>query len=227
MNDFFATPEGAWGDGSVRLTVTGIFLVAAIILLLIVTAALLRHRNGAKKAAFTTKQLVYSAAAIALAAACSMIKLFEMPMGGSVTLLSMLFVVLIAYWYGPYVGIMTAVAYGLVQFVTEPIFYTIPQMLLDYPLAFGALGLAGFFHKRKWGLQIGYVVGVLGRFFFSTLSGIVFFAAYAPEGMSPVLYSIGYQASYLLPEMAVTLCILCIPAVSSALARVKRNAVCP
>lgn len=227
MNDFFATPEGAWGDGSVRLTVTGIFLVAAIILLLIVTAALLRHRNGAKKAAFTTKQLVYSAAAIALAAACSMIKLFEVPMGGSVTLLSMLFVVLIAYWYGPYVGIMTAVAYGLVQFVTEPIFYTIPQMLLDYPLAFGALGLAGFFHKRKWGLQIGYVVGVLGRFFFSTLSGIVFFAAYAPEGMSPVLYSIGYQASYLLPEMAVTLCILCIPAVSSALARVKRNAVCP
>lgn len=227
MNDFFATPEGAWGDGSVRLTVTGVFLVAAIILLLIVTAALLRHRNGAKKAAFTTKQLVYSAAAIALAAACSMIKLFEVPMGGSVTLLSMLFVVLIAYWYGPYVGIMTAVAYGLVQFVTEPIFYTIPQMLLDYPLAFGALGLAGFFHKRKWGLQIGYVVGVLGRFFFSTLSGIVFFAAYAPEGMSPVLYSIGYQASYLLPEMAVTLCILCIPAVSSALARVKRNAVCP
>lgn len=227
MNNFFATPEGAWGDGSVRLTVTGVFLVAAIILLLIVTAALLRHRNGAKKAAFTTKQLVYSAAAIALAAACSMIKLFEMPMGGSVTLLSMLFIVLIAYWYGPYVGIMTAVAYGLVQFVTEPIFYTIPQMLLDYPLAFGALGLAGFFHKRKWGLQIGYVVGVLGRFFFSTLSGIVFFAAYAPEEMSPVLYSIGYQASYLLPEMAVTLCILCIPAVSSALARVKRNAVCP
>lgn len=227
MNNFFATPEGAWGDGSVRLTVTGVFLVVAIILLLIVTAALLRHRNGAKKAAFTTKQLVYSAAAIALAAACSMIKPFEMPMGGSVTLLSMLFIVLIAYWYGPYVGIMTAVAYGLVQFVTEPIFYTIPQMLLDYPLAFGALGLAGFFHKRKWGLQIGYVVGVLGRFFFSTLSGIVFFAAYAPEGMSPVLYSIGYQASYLLPEMAVTLCILCIPAVSSALARVKRNAVCP
>ena len=47
------------------------------------------------------------------------------------------------------VGIMTAVAYGLVQFVTEPIFYTIPQMLLDYPLAFGALGLAGFFNKKN------------------------------------------------------------------------------
>lgn len=226
MNNFFATPEGAWGDGSVHLTAAGILIVAVISILLVVAAALLRHRNAAKKAAFTTKQLVYSAAAIALAVVCSMIKLFEMPLGGSVTLLSMLFIVLIAYWYGPYVGIMTAVAYGLVQFVMEPIFYTIPQMLLDYPLAFGALGIAGFFHKKKWGLQIGYVAGVLGRFVFSTLSGIVFFAAYAPEGMSPVLYSIGYQASYLLPEMVVTLCILCIPAVGNALARVKRNAVC-
>lgn len=226
MNNFFATPEGAWGDGSVRLTVTGVSIVVVISLLFLVIAALLRHRKTAKRAAFTTKQLVYSAAAIALAVVCSMIKLFEMPMGGSVTLLSMLFIVLIAYWYGPYVGLMTAVAYGLVQFVTEPVFYTIPQMLLDYPIGFGALGLAGFFHKKKWGLQIGYVVGVFGRFLFSTLSGIVFFAAYAPEGMSPVVYSVAYQASYLLPEMAVTLCIICIPAVSSALARVKRNAVC-
>lgn len=224
MNNFFATPEGAWGDGSVHLTGTGIFLVAAITVILLVAAALLRHRNTQKKAALTTKQLVYSAVAIALAVVCSMIKLFELPMGGSVTLLSMLFIVLIAYWYGPYVGIMTAVAYGLVQFVTEPIFYTIPQMLLDYPCAFGALGLAGFFYKKKWGLQIGYVVGVIGRFLFATLSGIVFFASYAPEGMSPIVYSISYQASYLLPEMIVTLIIISIPAVSKALAHIKIRA---
>ena len=167
MNNFFATPEGAWGDGSVHLTITGIVIVVVIIALLLIVAAFVRQKNASRKAALTTKQLVYSAVAIALAVVCSMIKLFEMPMGGSVTLLSMLFIVLIAYWYGPYVGIMTAVAYGLVQFVTEPIFYTIPQMLLDYPLAFGALGLAGFFNKKKWGLQIGYVVGVFGRFIFS------------------------------------------------------------
>lgn len=224
MNNFFATPEGAWGDGSVHLTATGIILVAAVSVILILIAALLRHQNSGRKAVLTTKQLVYSAVAIALAVVCSMIKLFEMPTGGSVTLLSMLFIVLIAYWYGPYVGIMTAVAYGLVQFVMEPIFYTIPQMLLDYPLAFGALGLAGFFHKKKWGLQIGYVIGVLGRFVFATISGVVFFGAYAPEGMSPVIYSIGYQASYLLPEMIVTLIIISIPPVAHALARVKRSA---
>lgn len=225
MNNFFATPEGAWGDGSVHLTAAGIGIVIAVIAVLLIVAAIMRHRNESRKAALTTKQLVYSAAAIAIAVVCSMIKLFEMPMGGSVTLLSMLFIVLIAYWYGPYVGIMTAVAYGLVQFVTEPIFYTIPQMLLDYPLAFGALGLAGFFHKKKWGLQIGYAVGVVGRFIFSTISGVVFFASYAPEGMSPLAYSMGYQASYLVPEAIVTLIIISIPPVAKALAHVKRNAV--
>lgn len=224
MNNFFVTPEGAWGDGSVHLTTIGIGIVIAVIAVLLVVAAIVRHKNADKKTALTTKQLVFSAVAIALAMVCSMIKLFEMPMGGSVTLLSMLFIVLIAYWYGPYVGIMTAVAYGLVQFVTEPIFYTIPQMLLDYPLAFGALGLAGFFNKKKWGLQIGYVAGVLGRFVFATISGVVFFASYAPEGMNPFVYSAGYQASYLVPEAVVTLIIISVPQVSAAITRVKKQA---
>ena len=225
MNNFFVSQKGAWGDGSVRLTVPGIVMVVVLIGLLMLAAAIVRHRNAEHKKALTTKQLVYSAAAIALAVVGSMIKLFEMPMGGSVTLMSMFFIVLIAYWYGPYVGIMTAVAYGLVQFVIEPIFYTVPQMLLDYPLAFGALGLAGFFHRKKHGLQIGYIIGVLGRFLFSTLSGVIFFAAYAPEGMHPLLYSAGYQASYLIPEVLVTLVIVSIPSVAKALAYVKTQAV--
>lgn len=224
MNNFFATPEGGWGDGSVHLTITGILIVIVVIALLLLIAAILRHRKAARKTALTTKQLVFSAAAIALAVVCSMIKLVNMPMGGSVTLFSMFFIVLIAYWYGPYVGLMTAVAYGLVQFVTEPIFYTIPQMLLDYPLAFGALGLAGFFHKRNHGLQIGYAVGVFGRFVFSTISGVIFFASYAPEGMNPLLYSAGYQASYLVPEAAATLMIFSIPSIANALSHVKRQA---
>lgn len=225
MNNFFANPEGAWGDGSVHLTTIGIAIVVAVIALLLVSAAVIRHKKAAKKAALTTKQLVYSAVAIALAVVCSMIKLFEMPMGGSVTLLSMLFIVLIAYWYGPYVGIMTAVAYGLVQFVMEPIFYTVPQMICDYPLAFGALGIAGFFNKKKWGLQIGYVAAVLGRWVFATLSGVIFFAAFAPEGMHPLVYSMGYNGSYLLIEAAATLVVISIPPVTKALIRVKQQAV--
>ncbi len=225
MKNFWVTTEGAWGDGSVHLTTTGIMITVVIIIAILFAAAILRQRKSTKRAQLTTKQLVFSAAAIAISIVCSMIKLFEMPMGGSVTLLSMLFVVLIAYWYGPYVGIMTAVAYGLVQFVMEPIFYTLPQMLLDYPLAFGALGLAGFFAKKKWGLQIGYLVGVAGRFVFSTLSGVIFFASYAPEGMNPWVYSILYQGSYLLPEAIITLILISIKPVAKALARVKAEAV--
>ena len=58
---------------------------------------------------------------------------------------------------------ISSVAYGLLQFVIDPVFYSIPQLLVDYPLAFGALGLSGFFHDSKHGLIKGYIVGVLGR----------------------------------------------------------------
>lgn len=225
MKNFFVTTEGAWGDGSLRMTTPAVVVLVVIIALLLIIAAILRQRNASKKATLTTKQLAFSAVAIALAVICSMIKLYDLPMGGSVTLLSMFFITLIGYWYGPYVGIMTAVAYGLVQFVMEPIFYTIPQMLLDYPLAFGALGLCGFFYKKKHGFQLGYLTGVFGRFVFATASGVVFFASYAPDGMNPLVYSILYQASYLLPEAVITLIIISLPPVAKALARVKRQAV--
>ncbi len=225
MNNFFATPTDVWGDDAVKLTTTGILTVAAVIALLIVIALIVRRRQSGKASVkLTTKQLVFSAAAIALAIVTSMIKLLEMPMGGSVTLLSMLFIVLISSWYGPYVGIMTAMAYGLLQFVMEPIFYTVPQMLTDYPLAFGALGIAGFFYQKKHGLIIGYIVGVLGRFFFAFLSGVFFFAAYAPEGWNVAVYSFVYNGSYLAVEAAITIVLIAIPPVSKALGYVKRLA---
>lgn len=224
MFDFLTTTEGAWDDGSVRLTTPGVILVIVAIAALIVLAAVLRHRKDEKKAQLTTKQLVFSGAALALAIICSAIKFANLPMGGSVTLFSMLFIVLIGYWYGPSVGLMTAVAYGLLQFVMEPIFYTLPQMITDYPLAFGALGLAGFFSSKKWGLQIGYLVGVLGRYVFAVISGVIFFGAYAPEGTPALVYSLGYNATYIVPEAVVTLIIISIPAVSKALAHVKKNA---
>lgn len=147
-----------------------------------------------------------------------------MPMGGSVTLLSMLFICLIGYWFGAGYGILTGVGYGFLQFIADPYMMSIPQVLFDYPLAFGALGLSGFFSGRKYGLQIGYVVGVLGRFLCSTLSGVFFFAAYAPEGMNPWVYSSLYQGSYLGAEGIITLAIISIPPVAKALDTVKRQA---
>ena len=225
MSKFFFLPTDEWGDDAVKLTTAGILTVIAVIVVLIAVALILyRHHSKQKSFKLTTKQLVFSAMAIALATVTSMIKLFELPMGGSVTLLSMLFVVLVGYFYGPYAGILTGMAYGLLQFVLEPIFYTIPQMLVDYPLAFGALGIAGFFAGKKHGLIIGYIAGVLGRFVFAFLSGILFFASYAPEGMNAALYSIAYNGSYLLAEAVITIIILLIPPVNKALQHVKQIA---
>lgn len=226
MNNFFAAPTDIWGDEAVMLTPMGIFIIIAVIIALIAAALVIyRRKSGARTMKLTTRQLVFSAAAIALAMVTSMIKVVDMPLGGSATLLSMLFITLIGYWYGPAAGITTGMAYGLLQFVIEPIFYTIPQMLTDYPLAFGALGLAGFFCSRKYGLFMGYALGVFGRFVFTFLSGVLFFAAYAPEGMSAVRYSFLYNGSYLLAEAVITLVVLAIPPVNKAMAYIKRLAI--
>lgn len=171
-----------------------------------------------------TKKLVFSAMGIALALVTSYLKLWDMPMGGSVTLLSMLFITLIGYWFGAKYGIVTGAAFGILQFIINPYMLSIPQVLLDYPIAFGALGLSGFFRNHRYGLPLGYIIGVLGRFIFSTLSGVIFFASYAPESMNPWIYSIVYQGSYLGTEAALTIMIILLPPVSKALKTVKIQA---
>ena len=162
--------------------------------------------------------------ALALAVVCSQIKLFRLPTGGSITLISMLFVVLIGYWYGPVVGLLAGVTYGLLRLILGPYIVSLPQMLVDYPLAFGALGISGFFSDKKNGLLIGYIAAVLGRFFFAVLSGVIFFGMYAPEGMNPLLYSISYNGFYLCAEGLLTLILLAVPAVRKAMMSVKLQA---
>ena len=100
-----------------------------------------------------------------------------------------------------------------------------PVVLIDYPLAFGALGLSGFFAGKKHGLLFGYIAGVLGRYAFAVFSGFIFFGSYAPEGTPALLYSISYNATYILPEAIITSIIISVPTVSKALAQVKKNAV--
>jgi len=224
MSNFFAMPTDVWGDDAVALTPTGIVIMIIIMVAVFLAALFLSNKKKGVKV-FNTKQLVFAAMAVALAMVTSMIKLFDLPMGGSVTLCSMLFIVLVGYWYGPTVGISTGIAFGLLQFVLEPIFYTIPQMITDYPLAFGALGLSGFFMNKKNGLTIGYIVGVLGRYFFAFLSGWVFFGEYASYyNMAAVPYSLVYNGAYLIPEAIITLIIINIPPVKNALNQIKKTA---
>lgn len=175
-----------------------------------------------KKINITTKKLVVSAALIALGFVASVIKFASLPFGGSITMFSMLFISLIGYFYGWKIGITAGVAYGLIQFATNPYFFVLIQVLLDYPLAFGALGLSGFFAGRKHGLIWGYVAGCVGRYIFHVISGYVFFKEYTPEGMNDLLYAMGYNATYILPEVIVTVIILLIPQVNKGISQLKK-----
>lgn len=225
MSNFFANPTvNSWDENVFELTTAGIVTVIVLMLLLILAAILLRPKKE-RSVKTATKQLVFSGVAMALAIVTSEIKFARLPMGGSITLFSMLFIVLIGYWYGIKAGLLTGFAYGLLQFVLDPVFYSPIQLLVDYPLAFGALGLSGFFSKKKHGLLLGYIVGVIGRYIFAVISGAVFFGYYAPDGMPVLLYSLSYNATYIVPEAVVTLILLAIPVVAKSMNRVKAMAV--
>ncbi len=172
----------------------------------------------------TTKRIVFSALCIALASVTSLIKVYEFPFGGAITLCSMFFAALPGFFFGPTTGIIAGLAYGLLQFILGPYVLTPIQVIVDYPLAFGALGLSGFMSRRKYGLYTGYLLGCAGRWFFSFLSGWIFFAEYAWEGWNPIAYSAVYNIIYIAAEVAITLIIISIPSFKKMILRVKDNA---
>lgn len=216
----FATEILDEGGNYFELTGMGYGVLIVVMLLILLLGCFLSNPSGKKK--LSIKALVFSAMAIALAMVTSMIKIVDMPMGGSVTLCSMLFVCLIGYLFGLRTGLMAAIAYGFLQLVVDPYIISIPQMLTDYIFAFGALGISGVFSNQKYGLIKGYLLGVLGRYFFAFLSGMIFFGSYAASyNMSAPVYSLAYNGAYLGPEALITVVILSIPPVGKGLERVK------
>ncbi|MFQ6087847.1 MAG: energy-coupled thiamine transporter ThiT [Candidatus Methanofastidiosia archaeon] len=142
---------------------------------------------------------------IALALVLSYIRIYHLPQGGSITAGSMVPILIFALRRERWVAIVVAILYGVVQFLQEPIVYHPVQVLLDYPIAFGALGLATLFKKQP---VLGVVVGIAGRFIAHLCAGAIFFAEYAPEGMSPWIYSAIYNGSYLLGELVVSVILI-------------------
>lgn len=208
-------------DGEFLLTTAGKAATAIILAALLIIAAIAAGKGGNNKKTMGTKQLVFCAMSMALAMVTSMLKVYSFPFGGSITLFSMLFICLVGYVYGPATGILTGAAYGILQFLIEPYILTPLQVLVDYPLAFGALGLSGFFCKSKNGLIKGYLLGILGRYVLAVISGWIFFGEYAWEGWSALPYSLAYNGCYIFAEAAVTVIILLIPAVAKGLNQVK------
>ena len=177
--------------------------------------------HKAKRSNFSPKVIAYVGVMLAIAYILSYFRVYQFPASGSVTPMSMFFVSFIGICFGPKIGLASAFAFGLLQltnnaFIVHPI-----QLLLDYPLAFGALGLAGFFHNKKYGMFIGFAVGVVGRWFFSSLSGYFFFYQWAWDGWSVLPYAMAYNAIFMFTEMAASIIIVSIPPMYIALNVVK------
>lgn len=154
-----------------------------------------------------TRVLTEAAIAVALSFVLGLVVLFKMPYGGTVSL-EMIPLILLALRQGPVVGTVAGVAYGLLDLVIDPFMVHPVQVLLDYPLAFGALGLAGLFRPTVRGAIVGTTVAVLARFACHFVSGVVFFASYAPEGWNVYLYSAAYNAAYLAPSLGIALVVV-------------------
>ena len=224
-----------WGETTYVPTTLGKVLLVLVLLALLAGAvafarakagkatdvSVTKPKSGGK---LTVKQLVFCAMAIALGTVLSNIKLFSFPTGGSITLLSMLVICLPGYFFGLGAGLLTGVAYGVLQLIIDPYVLYPMQLVVDYFLAFGALGLSGLFVNAKNGLIKGYLTGVLGRFVFAVISGWIFFGVYAWEGWNPLAYSLVYNAIYIFAEAAVTDIILLLPPVKKALGSVKKMA---
>lgn len=221
-----------WDELTYIPTTAGKIILAIIIIVLVIAAVLLAQGKQKKnseessknKLKLTTKQLAFCAMSLALGTVLSNIKVIDMPTGGSVTLLSMFIICLPGLLFGLVPGIITGVAYGVLQLLIDPYVLFPAQLVIDYILAFGALGLSGLFVDKKYGIIKGYLTGVIGRFIFSVISGWIFFGAYAWEGWAPLPYSLAYNAIYIFAEAAITIIILLIPAVNKALTQVRKIA---
>lgn len=178
--------------------------------------------SGRKKQV-DTSVMVASAILVALGIVLNEVTLFRMPQGGSVTAFSMLPVALCGYFFGVRRGVMAGMCVGLITLILNPYVVHPVQLVMDYPLAFGALGFAGFFREKKWGMITGYVTGAVCRCFCSIVSGVVFFGSYAPDGTNVWLYSIIYNGTYAGAEVLITVALLAVPQVRRGLERVRKT----
>ena len=182
---------------------------------------------------FSAKRVKWNAAMIAKAAICvalayilSMIKIFRMPMGGSVTLVAMYPLILFCVAFGPLEGLLIGCVYGLLQLLIDPYVIHPMQLLVDYPLAFAALSLSCIVRVlpigERWKLPAAVLLGYIGRYAMAVLSGVVFFAEYAGE-QGAMAYSLIYNLSYLGPEALVCMVVAAIPGMSRLPALLRAN----
>lgn len=153
---------------------------------------------------------------LAVAQVLSIVKLWEMPWGGSVVL-SMVPLVLYAVRWGLGSGLLAGFAFGVLQFVYDGGFAIGWQSIIgDYLLAFTALGLAGLVARRASGVFTGTLIAGAARFLVHYVVGATIWAEYMPDvffGLtmkSPWFYSLLYNLAYMLPNILITLVVFAV-----------------
>ncbi len=193
-------------------------IISVAVLVILFAGVLL----AGKKQKTNTKTMVVSALLVGLSIVLTRITIYSLPQGGSVSLFGMLPIVICAYFFGTRRAVMCGMCVGMIDLIFKPYVIHPIQLLLDYPLAFGAIGFAGLiFMAKKDGLIPAYLFGVLCRYICAVISGVVFFGAYAPEGFSALTWSLWYNVLYLAIEAAGTVVLLLIPSVRYSLKRIK------
>lgn len=208
MSKYFKLVEGDYPNANL----VGLIVSAVVFMALIAVAYFI----GDKKDISDTRSIVYGAIAIAMSFALSYIKIYEMPQGGSVTFASLLPLMLYCYMFGTRRGIIACLIYGTLQAIQDPFIIHPMQFLLDYPLAFGLIGISGIFaekglFKNKKNLAVvpfllGGIVAVCLRYTCHVLSGVFAFADFAnlEKYSTATVYSMAYN-SFAFVDMAVAL----------------------
>ncbi|MDD3412153.1 MAG: energy-coupled thiamine transporter ThiT [Eubacteriales bacterium] len=188
-------------------TVTWIVVAALVVLAALI---LFVSRNKVK---WSSRMLAYGALCIALSFVLSAVRLYRMPQGGSVTPAGMLPIMLFSYSFGVAPGLLAGAAFGLLDFLQDGYVIAPIQFVLDYIIAYAMCGLAGVLRGRvkkganeRVAFGVGVVLGSFMRFACAVASGVIFFSEYAEgSGYSPLVYSIVYNGSYMLPNMLICL----------------------
>ena len=206
----FQKLAGLQGGGLVMFLLSVIAVAALLI-------GIIRYKKTSHPAPKNrTRALVYGALCVALSFMLSYIKLFSLPMGGSLTLCSMLPIVAYACAFGPLYGFVAGLSFGMLQLIQD--FYVIhwAQLLLDYFFAFACYGIAAYFPNK---LTLGIAVAGLCRMLCSTLSGGIFFADSAVDaGWSNAwLYSLAYNGSTIGAETVLCVLVSLLPPVKKVL----------
>ncbi len=163
-----------------------------------------------------TLRLTETAVMIAAAAVLSLIKIVDMPFGGSVTLFSMLPIAVISYRYGVPWGLLTGLVNALMQmlFGLKNLTYAtstpalIAIIMLDYIVAFLVIGLAGMFRGKirdhGTALAFGTIISCILRYICHVISGCTVWAGVSIPTSDGLIYSLAYNATYMIPETIVT-----------------------